>query len=261
MRKLMLLSLCAACSSGGSTAHSSAAAVANGSLQGRRAFPADNAWNTDISSAPVDLNSSTLIASCGLRNLHQDFGTTYNGAPNGIPYAVVHGAQPKVPVTFDYPDESDPGPYPTPPDAPIEGGSNASGDRHVLVVDIDAWKLYELFDAHPINGGTHARAPQSELRYERLLTHGARGSSRDDEVRYAARRQRQRMVLSGRAGSAMERRRAGDVLAGTILGIRGRHTLNAEDAAAARTVSSAAASTESAPPAPSPPLADSAPTA
>jgi hypothetical protein len=128
------------------------------SLNGRRPFPADNAWNTDISGAAVDARSSTLIASCGLRNLHPDFGTTYNGAPNGIPYVVVRAGQPKVPVTFDYDDESDPGPYPIPPNAPIEGGASGSGDRHVIVVDLDAWKLYELFDAHPQNGGASWRA-------------------------------------------------------------------------------------------------------
>jgi len=124
------------------------------SLAGRRPFPADNPWNLDVSAAPVDPRSSTLIASCGLRNLHPDFGTTYNGAPNGIPYIVVHSSQAKVPVTFDYDDESDHGPYPIPANAPIEGGSSSDGDRHVLVVDVDAWKLYELFDAHPIAGGT-----------------------------------------------------------------------------------------------------------
>jgi hypothetical protein len=124
------------------------------SLNGRRPFPDDNPWNTVITSAPVDPKSSTLIASCGVRNLHPDFGTVWDGAPNGIPYIVVHSGQAKVPVSFDYADESDPGPYPIPTDAPIEGGPSSSGDRHVLVVDIDAWKLYELFDAHPINGGT-----------------------------------------------------------------------------------------------------------
>ena len=123
------------------------------SLNGRRPFPADNAWNVDVSGAQVDPSSSTLIASCGLRNLHPDFGTVWSGAPNGIPYVVVRASQPKVPVTFDYADESDPGPYPIPADAPIEGGASSSGDRHVLVIDIDAWKLYELFDAHPQNGG------------------------------------------------------------------------------------------------------------
>lgn len=124
-----------------------------GSLNGHRIFPADNPWNTDISRNAVDANSSTLIASCGTRGLHQDFGTTYAGAPNGIPYVLVGGSQAKVPVTFDYADESDPGPYPVPPGAPIEGGSNATGDRHVIVVDTSAWKLYELFDAHPLNNG------------------------------------------------------------------------------------------------------------
>lgn len=119
----------------------------------KRAFPDDNPWNTVIASAAADPKSSTLIASCGARNLHPDFGTTYDGAPNGIPYVVVHAGQPKVPVKFDYDDESDPGPYPIPPNAPVEGGSNSSGDRHVLVLDVDAWKLYELFDAHSVNGG------------------------------------------------------------------------------------------------------------
>src|SRR5262245_33510210 len=119
------------------------------SLAGYRPFPADNAWNRDVSGDPVDPNSATLIASCGIRNLHPDFGTVWNGAPIGIPYVVVSGSQSRVPVTFDYADESDPGPYPIPSDAPIEGGSSSSGDRHVLVLDRDAQRLYELFDAHP----------------------------------------------------------------------------------------------------------------
>ena len=129
------------------------AASGGESLGGRRPFPDDNPWNTVVSGAPVDPNSAKLIASCGVRNLHPDFGTVWDGAPNGIPYIVVHSSQAKVPVSFDYADESDPGPYPIPADAPIEGGSGSSGDRHVLVVDVDAWKLYELYDAHPVNGG------------------------------------------------------------------------------------------------------------
>jgi len=124
-----------------------------GSLHGRRPFPTDNAWNADVSGEPVDPSSSTLIASCGTSGLHPDFGTVWNGAPNGIPYVVVSGAQTKVPVTFDYASESDAGPYPIPPAAPIEGGANSSGDRHVLVVDRDNWELYELFDARPVNAG------------------------------------------------------------------------------------------------------------
>src|SRR6476646_1411126 len=123
------------------------------SLGGRRPFPDDNPWNTVITGAQVASNSATLIASCGVRNLHPDFGTVWDGAPNGIPYIVVRSGQATVPVSFDYADESDPGPYPIPADAPIEGGPSSSGDRHVLVVDVDAWKLYELFDAHPVSGG------------------------------------------------------------------------------------------------------------
>jgi hypothetical protein len=123
------------------------------SLHGRLPFPTDNPWNADVSADQVDANSATLIASCGNNGLHPDFGTVWDGAPNGIPYVVVPGTQGKVPVSFTYASESDPGPYPLPAGAPIEGGASSSGDRHVLVVDRDNWKLYELFDAHPINGG------------------------------------------------------------------------------------------------------------
>ncbi|MEO8576830.1 MAG: hypothetical protein ABI556_09030 [Gemmatimonadales bacterium] len=125
------------------------------SLTGRRMFPADNLWNRDVSAEPVDPSSDALIATCGApAALHPDFGTTWEGSPIGIPYVVVRGTQPRVPVSFDYAGESDPGPYPVPPDAPIEGGSASNGDRHVLVVDSDNWKLYELYDARPLDGGT-----------------------------------------------------------------------------------------------------------
>jgi hypothetical protein len=130
-----------------------------GTLDGRRVFPADNAWNRDISADPVDPASDALIASCGATaRLHPDFGTVWNGAPNGIPYVLVRSSQTRVPVTFEYADESDPGPYPIPPNAPIEGGPQSSGDRHVLVIDTDAWVLYELFAAYPENGGAQWRA-------------------------------------------------------------------------------------------------------
>jgi hypothetical protein len=122
----------------------------NASLGGRRLLPDDNPWNQDISAEPVDPNSAALIASIGLdKPLHPDFGTVYAGAPNGIPYVVVPGTQPKVAVKFRYIDESDPGPYPIPPDAPIEGGPKARGDRHILVLDRDNHKLYEVFSAYP----------------------------------------------------------------------------------------------------------------
>jgi hypothetical protein len=126
----------------------------NASLHGRQVLPQDNLWNRDISNDPVDPNSDNIIAAIGgSLPLHPDFGTVYDGNPFGIPYVIVGGDQAKVPVTFDAADESDPGPYPIPPDAPIEGGPNSSGDRHVLVIDRDHWILYELFNAVPHDGG------------------------------------------------------------------------------------------------------------
>ena len=112
-------------------------------------FPADNPWNTDISGLPVERDSATYLARMGLdTGLHPDFGTVWAGAPNGIPYVLVRGTQPKVPITFYYADESDPGPYPIPIDAPVEGGPSSTGDRHVLTLDVDNHLLYEVYDAH-----------------------------------------------------------------------------------------------------------------
>ena len=123
-------------------------------LPSRTVFPADNPWNRDVSQDPVDSNSDSLIASCGATHqLHPDFGTVYAGEPWGIPFVTVPGSEARVPVSFTYAGESDPGPYPVPPSAPIEGGPSSTGDRHVLVVDVDHWILYELYDAFPVNGG------------------------------------------------------------------------------------------------------------
>ena len=127
------------------------------SLNGAVPFPADNAWNTDISSRAVDPNSDNLIASIGLdRGLFPDFGSgLWEGAPIGIPYVVVQGSQPRVPVVFtDYAAESDPGPYPIPPDAPIEGGPASAGDRHVIVIDRDNNRLYETGNSYPQQDGS-----------------------------------------------------------------------------------------------------------
>jgi hypothetical protein len=148
-------------SGGGSPAPSGGGSPASsgggGSVAGLQVFPADNPWNRDISGDPVDPNSAALINSIGLNTgLHPDFGTVWDGAPIGIPYVVVSGTQGRVPVTFDYADESDPGPYPIPADAPIEGGSNSTGDRHILIVDKDNAKLYELYAAYPQGSGWHA---------------------------------------------------------------------------------------------------------
>lgn len=125
------------------------------SLHGKRPFPADNPWNQEISRMPVDPNSANLIKSMGPNDvLHPDFGTTWRGRPNGIPYIVVAGTQRLVPIGFSsYGDESDPGPYPVPANAPIEGGPDSDSDRHVLVIDRDHWKLYEMYSARPVKNG------------------------------------------------------------------------------------------------------------
>ena len=119
-------------------------------------FPSDNIWNTPIDTLPVDAHSADYIASIGTDvALHADFGAAlWEGAPIGIPYNLVDGSQPAVTVRFDYDDESDPGPYPIPPNALIEGGAHGDGDRHVLVVDTSTCRLYELYDAWPQPDGS-----------------------------------------------------------------------------------------------------------
>ena len=124
-------------------------------VAGCRIFPADNPWNTDVSASAVDANSAAYLASMNAAAtfLHPDFGSN---PAYGIPYTSVGAGQARVPMTFDYASESDPGPYPIPPDAPVEGGAGATGDRHVLVVDSSACKLYELYAAQYAGPGWHA---------------------------------------------------------------------------------------------------------
>jgi hypothetical protein len=126
----------------------------NASFNGYVPFPGDNPWNTRVDQAPVDPASDRILTTIGLdRYLHPDFGTNPD---YGIPYVVVAGSTPKVAVSFDYSDESDPGPYPIPANPPIEGGSGSTGDRHVLILDRDHHLLYELYAAYHQNGGWHA---------------------------------------------------------------------------------------------------------
>lgn len=122
-------------------------------------FPADNAWNQDVSGLPVHPMSEAWISTMGAgTGLHADFGTVWNGAPNGIPFVLVPPMQPLVPIEFGlYGDQSDPGPYPVPPGAPIEGGPFGTGDRHVLVIDWSRRMLYELYRAFPLDGGARWR--------------------------------------------------------------------------------------------------------
>ncbi len=120
-------------------------------LNGYQPFPSNNPWNTPINNLPVNSNSQNYLSSIGLtKSLHPDFGANWNGGPFGIPYIVVGKGTPRLPLVFGYADESDAGPYPIPPDAPIEGGDNSTGDRHVLVLDRDARKLYETYSSYPV---------------------------------------------------------------------------------------------------------------
>lgn len=141
----------------GTAVHAQAQGAA--SVGGCPLYPADNIWNRDISTLPVHPNSANFINSIGLTgHVHADFGSgLYNSGPIGIPYSVVPGNQPAVPVSFTYSGQSNPGPYPIPANAPIEGGSQSTGDRHVIVVNSATCKLYEMFNSFPqANGGWKA---------------------------------------------------------------------------------------------------------
>lgn len=124
------------------------------SVGGCPVFPVTNAWNTDVSGYPLHPRSAEIVAtiqSVGGDFLHPDFGENPH---YGIPYVVVPPDQPYVPILLtEYADESDPGPYPVPLDAPVEGGPDATGDRHVLVVQQGSCELFELGVAEPVPGG------------------------------------------------------------------------------------------------------------
>lgn len=129
----------------------SAPAAGIASIGGCQVFPADNPWNRDVSKDAVHPKSASYVSSIGIGgHLHPDFG---GNGEYGIPYNVVPGTQTKVPITWTaYGDESDPGPYPIPPDAKVENGS----DAHVLVLDSGACKLYELYAAAKTANGWSA---------------------------------------------------------------------------------------------------------
>lgn len=121
-------------------------------IDGCPILPANNIWNTPIDTLAVDPNSNAYVTTIGAAtHPHADFGSgLWNGAPIGIPFVVVPASQPMVTINISpYGSESDPGPYPFPPDAPIEGGPSSTGDRHVLVLRQGECKLYELYRAFP----------------------------------------------------------------------------------------------------------------
>ncbi len=131
--------------------------AAGPTLAGCPVFPVDHIWNTPVDRLPLDPNSTAYINSIGAAdNLHADFGSgDWEGFPIGIPYTLVPGTQPKVSVEFEYDDESDPGPYPIPPNPNIEGDPNGDGDRHILILDQDNCRLYEIYAAWYADGQWH----------------------------------------------------------------------------------------------------------
>jgi hypothetical protein len=125
-------------------------------LSGCPVLPVNHVWNAVVDHLPVHPNSAAYVSAIGAnKGVHPDFGSgMWNGAPIGIPYTIVSGNQPKVDITFDYSDESDLGPYPIPPGAAIEGGTQSTGDRHVLVLDRDNCVLYETWATYRLPGGS-----------------------------------------------------------------------------------------------------------
>jgi len=140
-----------------------AGALGTGAPLGRRVLAKGSAWNTPVDKEAVDPGSARFIARLGQDTaLHPDFGTTYRGAPWGIPYVVVDRSQPRVPVRFTYADESDRVAYPIPARPPIESmppgrlPENDDADHHLLLIDRDEGKLYELYQLRHADGGWRA---------------------------------------------------------------------------------------------------------
>lgn len=119
------------------------------------AFPADNVWNTPITGLPVNRNSATWLRSMasGSTKLHPDYGPSGSSTPYGIPWQIVSPSQALVTIKFQYASESDRGPYPFSVWTPIEGGQNAGGDRHAIMVNPSTCELYELYNARYRSGG------------------------------------------------------------------------------------------------------------
>jgi len=135
-------------------------------------FPAGDDLNRDVSGAAVAAGSDRIIERIdadGGDFIHPDFGSNPR---YGIPYVVVPAAQPGVPIRFGaYGDESDPGPYPVPPGAPIEGGRRSDGDRHVLIVRRPAvpggaCRLFELYGGRELGGAGNAWSADSGAAFD-----------------------------------------------------------------------------------------------
>ncbi|MDX6286619.1 MAG: hypothetical protein QOG53_2104 [Frankiales bacterium] len=142
------------------TSTHAASSGSGGSLAGCTVLASNNVLATPITGLPLNARNAAWKSASHAsgRNLHPDFGPSYGAqpVPYGLPWQVVSNAHQKVTVKFQYASESDKGPYPLGSDTPIEGGSNASGDRHALVINKDTCKLYETFDTHYAASGSHA---------------------------------------------------------------------------------------------------------
>lgn len=140
-------------------------------------FPASSVWNKRVDALPLAGNSAAIVGSIGAGlNLHADFGSgLWDGGPIGIPITVVGSSTAKRAVRFEYAGESDRGPYPIPSAVKIEGGRQSDGDRHAILVDRSACKLYELFALYPRSGTPRWRAGSGaiwNLRSNRLRPAG-----------------------------------------------------------------------------------------
>ncbi len=146
-------------------------------LGGCPVLPADNIWNAPVDTLPVDPNSAAYITTIGATShVHADFGSgLWDGAPIGIPFVVVPSTQVSVTIHISpYASQSDPGPYPVPANAPVEGAPNLNGDRHTLVLRQGECKLYELYRAfrNPDNSWNAESAAKYDLNSNALRPDG-----------------------------------------------------------------------------------------
>ena len=119
-------------------------------LAGCPMLPSTNVWNKPVDRLPVAANSSRMIAAIGATaRLHPDFS---DEGGYGIPFNIVGTSTPRSTVDFYYPDESDRVGYPIPAAPKIEDGS----DRHILLLERNACRLYELYDATRSGGAWSA---------------------------------------------------------------------------------------------------------
>lgn len=171
MRRLTVVAALALSLLAGSSAH----ALRLPSARRCPVFPASNPWNQRVDKLPVAANSAQLIASIGLDSpVHADFGSgKWDGGPIGIPFDVVSSRTRLSHVSFEYADESNRVRYPIPPHVHIEGGTNATGDRHAILVDKSTCELYELYDLqHTGHGWTAGSGATWNLRSNHLRPAG-----------------------------------------------------------------------------------------